>query len=109
MQAGSFENKSLSKSETFQQTSNGGSRHGSKPPEGPAIISLKYISASAKEALTILESAAGLIPVPLLQDRVGHLMVVIMAHVTSNSAEGDMEIVIRAAHGMEKGVGDLLK
>ena len=36
-------------------------------------------------------------------------MVVILAHVTSRSEEGDMEMVIRAARGMEKDVAELLK
>ncbi|KDR85866.1 hypothetical protein GALMADRAFT_234981 [Galerina marginata CBS 339.88] len=95
----------------------------------------QYMTASAKEVLSVLQSAAGIIPVPLLQesievalkiievceeasaveskvkeiqDRVGHLMVVIVAHVTAKNEEGSREVVVKAAKGIEGDIKGLL-
>ncbi|KDR85865.1 hypothetical protein GALMADRAFT_234980 [Galerina marginata CBS 339.88] len=95
----------------------------------------QYMTASAKEVLEMLQSAAGIIPVPLLQesievalkiievceeasaveskvkelqDRVGHLMVVIVAHVTAKNEEGSREVVVKAAKGIEGDIKGLL-
>ncbi|PPR03756.1 hypothetical protein CVT26_005795 [Gymnopilus dilepis] len=81
-----------------------------------APTTAQYVTASGKEVLTILESAAGVIPVPLLQeaigvalkiievleegsaveqkvkelqDRVGHLMIVVVDNVTKEEEEAN--------------------
>ena len=119
-----------------------------------------YITATGKQALTLLQSAASLIPVPLikeaigialniielcevctillclgkvarrfilyycqnisvvgqkvkeLQDRVCHLMVVIVDIVTSkneNRSEDTDEVIVKAAKGIERDIKDLLR
>ncbi|KDR71112.1 hypothetical protein GALMADRAFT_75409, partial [Galerina marginata CBS 339.88] len=103
----------------------------------PSVLPTRtqYVTASAKEVLSLLQSAAGVIPVPLLQesievalkiievceeasaveskvkelqDRVGHLMVVIVAHVTAENEEGSKEVVVKAAKGIEEDIKGLL-
>ncbi|PPQ95395.1 hypothetical protein CVT26_008240 [Gymnopilus dilepis] len=95
----------------------------------------KYITATGKEVLTVLRSAAGLIPVPMLQDaieialkiielceessaveqkvkdlqdRVGHLMILILTHVTEENEEGDRAKVVNSAKTIEKYIELLL-
>ncbi|KDR84308.1 hypothetical protein GALMADRAFT_237072 [Galerina marginata CBS 339.88] len=109
-----------------------------KPPENtPSVVPTRtqYVTASAKEVLSLLQSAAGVIPVPLLQesidvalkiievceeasaveskvkelqDRVGHLMVVILTHVTAGNEEGSKEVVVKAAKSIEGDIKGLL-
>ncbi|KDR71128.1 hypothetical protein GALMADRAFT_807115 [Galerina marginata CBS 339.88] len=109
-----------------------------KPSENtPSVVPTRtqYVAASAKEVLSLLQSAAGVIPVPLLQesievalkiievceeasaveskvkelqDRVGHLMVVIVAHITAENEEGSKEVVVKAAKGIEEDIKGLL-
>ncbi|KDR71103.1 hypothetical protein GALMADRAFT_804924 [Galerina marginata CBS 339.88] len=109
-----------------------------KPPENTPSVGptrTQYVTASAKEVLSLLQSAAAVIPVPLLQesievalkiievceeataveskvkelqDRVGHLMVVIVAHVTAENEEGSREVVVKAAKGIEEDIKGLL-
>lgn len=95
----------------------------------------KYITASGKQALTLLQSAAAVIPVPFLQeaigvalkiidvcedksaveqkvkelqDRVCHLMVVIVDNVTAKNEEGSDEVIVKAAKSIEQDIKDLL-
>ncbi|KIM39270.1 hypothetical protein M413DRAFT_29445 [Hebeloma cylindrosporum] len=95
----------------------------------------QYIVASGKQSLTLLQSAASVIPVPLLQeaigvalkiievceeasaieqkvkelqDRVGYLMVVIVDHVTAKNEEGSKEAVVKAAKGIEEDIKGLV-
>ena len=44
-----------------------------------------------------------------LQDRVGHLMIVIVDHVTAKNEEGNKEAVVKAAKGIERDVKELLR
>ena len=44
-----------------------------------------------------------------LQDRVSHLMVVIIDNVTSNNEEGSDEVIVKAAKGIERDIKDLLR
>ena len=44
-----------------------------------------------------------------LQDRVCHLMVVIIDNVTSKNEEGGDEIIVKAAKGIERDIKDLLR
>lgn len=91
--------------------------------------------ASGKQALAVLQSAAKVIPVPFLQevigvalkiielceeasavekrvkelqDRVCHLMVVIVDHVTARNEGGGEEAVVKAANAIERDIKDLL-
>lgn len=116
-----------------------------------------YITASGKQALILLQSAAAVIPVPLLQeaigvalkiievcevreilfaqkkvarwfiiyryqdistvekkvkelqDRVCHLMVVIVDNVTAKNEEGSDEMIVKATKGIERDIKDLLR
>ena len=43
-----------------------------------------------------------------LQDRVCHLMVVIIDNVTSENEEGSDEVIVKAAKGIERDIKDLL-
>ena len=43
-----------------------------------------------------------------LQDRVCHLMVVIVDNVTSKNEEGGDEVIVKAAKGIERDIEDLL-
>ncbi|PPQ66971.1 hypothetical protein CVT26_010002 [Gymnopilus dilepis] len=85
------------------------------------IPAKRYIAASGKEILAILRSAADppllkeIIDVALkiielcedtsffkeivkrLEDRVGHLMMIIISRVTDKDEEGEMELVVKAA------------
>ncbi|KAJ3513168.1 hypothetical protein NLJ89_g3100 [Agrocybe chaxingu] len=100
-----------------------------------APTKMQYIAASGEQALKLLQFAASVIPVPLLQDairvalkiieickeasaveqkikelqdRVGHLMIVIVDHVTAQNEEGSKEVVMQAAKGIERDIEDLL-
>ncbi|KDR74973.1 hypothetical protein GALMADRAFT_248793 [Galerina marginata CBS 339.88] len=104
----------------------------------PSVVPTRtqYVTASVKEVLSLLQSAAGVIPVPLLQesievalkiievceeasaveskvkelqDRVGHLMVIVLAHVTAENEEGSKEVVVKAAKGIEEDIKELLR
>jgi hypothetical protein len=44
-----------------------------------------------------------------LQDRVCHLMVVIVDNITSKNEEGTNEVVVMAAKGIERDIKDLLR
>jgi hypothetical protein len=44
-----------------------------------------------------------------LQDRVCHLMVVIIDNVTSKIEEGGEEVIVKAAKGIEQDIKDLLR
>ena len=44
-----------------------------------------------------------------LQDRVCHLMVVIVDNVTSKNEEGGDEVIVKAAKGIERDIEDLLR
>ena len=44
-----------------------------------------------------------------LQDRVCHLMVVIVDNVTSKNEEGSDEVIVKAAKGIERDIKDLLR
>ena len=44
-----------------------------------------------------------------LQDRVSHLMIVIVDHVTAKDEEGSKEAVVKATRGIEKDVNELLR
>ena len=44
-----------------------------------------------------------------LQDRVCHLMVVIVDTVTSNNENGSDEVIVKAAKGIERDIKDLLR
>ena len=44
-----------------------------------------------------------------LQDRVCHLMVVIVDNVTSKNEEGTDEVIVKAAKGIERDIKDLLR
>ena len=44
-----------------------------------------------------------------LQDRVCHLMVVIVDNVTSKNEEGTDEVIVKAAKGIERDISDLLR
>lgn len=44
-----------------------------------------------------------------LQDRVCHLMVVIVDNVTSKNEEGSDEVMVKAAEGIERDIKDLLR
>ena len=44
-----------------------------------------------------------------LQDRVCHLMLVIVENVTSKNEEGSDEIIVKAAKGIERDIKDLLR
>ncbi|KDR66877.1 hypothetical protein GALMADRAFT_258757 [Galerina marginata CBS 339.88] len=96
----------------------------------------QYFTASAKEILSVLETAGGLIPVPFvkeaievaqkiievceeasaveervkeLQDRVSRIMMVVVAHVTTNTnEEGSQAAVVKAAKGIEQDVKELV-
>jgi hypothetical protein len=113
----------------------------------------QYIAATGKEALALLQSAASVIPVPLLkeaigvavkiievcevrgilhgksiwqftcgyqetsavqqnvkelQERVGHLMIILVDNVTLNCDEGN-EVVVKTVKGIEKDITELLK
>ena len=130
----------------------------SENPQEIIPSTAKYITATGKQALTLLQSAASLIPVPLikeaigvtlkiievcevctistkkgckmiynllfqnisvvgqkvkeLQDRVCHLMVVIVDIVTSkneNSSDNTDEVIVKAAKGIERDIKDLLR
>ena len=47
--------------------------------------------------------------VKALQDRVCHLMVVIVDNVTSKNEEGSDEVIVNAAKAIERDVKDLLR
>ena len=44
-----------------------------------------------------------------LQDRVCHLMLVIVENVTSRNEEGNNEVIVKAAKGIERDIEDLLR
>ena len=44
-----------------------------------------------------------------LQDRVCHLMVVIVVNVTSENEEGSGEVIVKAAKSIERDIKDLLR
>jgi hypothetical protein len=44
-----------------------------------------------------------------LQDRVCHLMVVIVDNVTSKNEKGSDEVIVKAAKGIERDIKDLLR
>ena len=44
-----------------------------------------------------------------LQDRVCHLMVVIIDNVTSRNEEGGDEVIVKAAKGIQRDIKDLLR
>jgi hypothetical protein len=114
----------------------------------------QYITASGKQALALLQSAASVIPVPLLQDaigvalkiievcevrgipaetvrrfticiyqeasdveqkvnglqdRVGHLMIIIVDHVTARNEEGSKEAIVKVTKGIEEDIKELLR
>ncbi|PPQ97464.1 hypothetical protein CVT26_002812 [Gymnopilus dilepis] len=112
------DDESLDTSEVKASTSNGRPKEmkatSSNGSRSAAPSTGEYLAASGKEVLSILESAAGVIPVPLLQeaigvalkiievceegstvekkvkelqDRVGHLMIVVVDNVTQDEEE----------------------
>ncbi|PPQ68908.1 hypothetical protein CVT26_001845 [Gymnopilus dilepis] len=115
MSAGCFSWCPLKKPRRFKKPVEANSNEeSSKDNEGAVPTVAQYAVASGKEVLTILESAAGVIPVPLLQeaigvalkiievceegaaverkvkelqDRVGHLMIVVVENVTKTDGE----------------------
>ncbi|KAF8900851.1 hypothetical protein CPB84DRAFT_1008882 [Gymnopilus junonius] len=98
---------------------------------GAAPTTVQYATATGKEILTILESAAGIIPVPLLQEaigvalkiiqegsaveqkvkdlqeRVGHLMIVVVENVTKTE-EDSKEVNVKVAKNIENDIQGLL-
>ncbi|PPQ72736.1 hypothetical protein CVT26_003022 [Gymnopilus dilepis] len=101
-----------------------------------AIPVKEYLVATGKEVLLVLQSAAAVIPVPMLQDaigialkvielcedmsvvdhkakevqgRVGHLMIVVLAHITDKNEDGDREKALQTAISVEGDIKDLLK
>jgi hypothetical protein len=64
---------------------------------------LKYIIIICQSVSAVEEK------VKELQDRVCHLMVVIVDNVTSKNEEGGDEAIVKAAKGIERDIKDLLR